>query len=189
MSLWGNLDAANNAPKQGATTGYGGNTGLVSPNTQVYFANNQVAAFIANAAIGVFGVDPTEQDVSRSSDSNTRAQHAGWVIRKSGTGPVVTITANNGATGVNSAVVFSGGGTSNTPATATVSVNSTFHIVSVTVTSGGVYEATPTARPNTGNAAFTVTMGGRANRVMTETIVAMGSMTGDGSDDAYFPDA
>jgi len=27
---------------------------------------------------------------------------------------------------------------------------------------------------------FTVTMGGRANRVETETIVAMGSMTGDG---------
>jgi hypothetical protein len=30
------------------------------------------------------------------------------------------------------------------------------------------------------NAAFTITMGGRANRVQTETLVAMGSMTGDG---------
>jgi len=34
-------------------------------------------------------------------------------------------------------------------------------------------------RPNTGNAVFTVTMGGRANRIQTETLVAMGSMTGD----------
>ena len=33
--------------------------------------------------------------------------------------------------------------------------------------------------PNTGNAVFTVTMGGRANRVQLETLVAMGSMTGD----------
>jgi hypothetical protein len=30
------------------------------------------------------------------------------------------------------------------------------------------------------NAVFTITMGGRANRVHTETLVAMGSMTGDG---------
>jgi hypothetical protein len=32
-------------------------------------------------------------------------------------------------------------------------------------------------------------MGGRANRVQSETLVAMGSMTGDGSDDAIFADS
>jgi hypothetical protein len=32
-------------------------------------------------------------------------------------------------------------------------------------------------------------MGGRANRIQTETVVAMGSMTGDGSDDTFYPDA
>jgi hypothetical protein len=42
-----------------------------------------------------------------------------------------------------------------------------------------MYANTPILRPNTGNAVFTVTMGGRANRVLTETLVAMGSITGD----------
>ena len=32
MSLWGNLDAANNAPKQAGVTGYGGTTGSVKAN-------------------------------------------------------------------------------------------------------------------------------------------------------------
>jgi hypothetical protein len=32
-------------------------------------------------------------------------------------------------------------------------------------------------------------MGGRANRVHTETLVAMGSMVGDGSDDIIYPDS
>ena len=36
MSLWGNLDAQNNAPKQTDTTGYGGNTPQVTGNGQVY---------------------------------------------------------------------------------------------------------------------------------------------------------
>jgi hypothetical protein len=35
----------------------------------------------------------------------------------------------------------------------------------------------------------TVGSGGRAGRVTEETLVAMGSMTGDGSDDAVYPDA
>lgn len=35
----------------------------------------------------------------------------------------------------------------------------------------------------------TVGTGGRAGRVNEETLVAMGSMTGDGADDAVYPDA
>ena len=52
--------------------------------------------------------------------------------------------------------------------------------MNVSITSPGLYANTPIATPNTGNAVFTVTMGGRANRVQTETLVAMGSMSGDG---------
>ena len=59
MSLWGNLDAANNAPKQSDMTGYGGNTPQVTSNAQVYYSNTAINAFINNAAIGVFGVDPS----------------------------------------------------------------------------------------------------------------------------------
>ena len=39
------------------------------------------------------------------------------------------------------------------------------------------------------SASFVVTMGGRSNRIQYETLVAMGSMTGDGSDDTLFPDS
>ena len=45
MSLWGNLDAANNAPKHSAMAGYGGNTPQVTGNGQVYFANTKINAF------------------------------------------------------------------------------------------------------------------------------------------------
>ena len=46
---------------------------------------------------------------------------------------------------------------------------------------GGSYAFTPTAAVSgNANVSFTITMGGRANRVQTETLVAMASMTGDG---------
>jgi len=181
MSLWGNLDAANNAPKQADLIGYGGNTPQQSQNGQVYFANTKISAFMANAAIGLFGVDATEQQ--NALNSLGHPQHAGWVIRKVGTGPVVSITANAGAVAVNSYITFSQGngvnGSGNTAANAQITVNTAGYITSITVNSGGIYANTPIATANQGNSALTVTMGGRAGRIQTETIVAMGSMTGD----------
>lgn len=182
MALWGNLDAANNAPKQTDTTGYGGNTPQVTANGQVYYSNTAISAFVNKAAIGIFGVDTNEQ--SNATAAQGVPPHAGWVLRKVNLGPIVSITANAGATGVNSSITFAGGngiaGSGSSAAAATVAVNSTFHIVSISITTPGLYANTPVATPNTGNAVFTVTMGGRANRVQTETLVAMGSMRGDG---------
>lgn len=182
MSLWGNLDAANNVPKQSDMVGYGGNTPQVTPNGQVYFANTRINAFMSGAALGIFGVDASEQQNTVTS-SLGHPQHAGWVARKVGTGPVVTITANSGAVGVNSYITFAQGngnaGSGNTAANAQISVNTAGYITTITINSGGSYANTPIATPNTGNAVFTLTMGGRANRVQTETLVAMGSMTGD----------
>jgi len=185
MSLWGNLDTANNAPKQSATAGYGGNTPQVTSNAQVYFSNTRSGAFITGSAIGVFGVDAQEQ-INAEASANTLLgvpQHAGWVIRKTGMGPVVAISANAGSVGANSLITFSQGlgrdgsqfGVSN--AVASISVNTAGYITAVTLTSGGLYANTPIATANSGNASFTITMGGRANRVTTETIVAMGTMT------------
>ena len=183
MSLWGNLDAANNAPKHGDTAGYGGNTPQVTANTQVYYSNTRNGAFITGSAIGVFGVDAQEQ-INAEASANTLLgvpQHAGWVIRKTGMGPVVAISANAGSVGANSYITFSQGngrdGTGNTAANAQISVNTAGYIIAVTVNSGGLYANTPVATANSGNASFTITMGGRANRVTTETIVAMGTIT------------
>ena len=182
MALWSNTDAAASAPKNAVASGLG-----VSANGSTLFGNNQIDAIVTDVALGVFGVDATEQGVT-----GNKAQvgaHAGWILRKAGTGPVVSISANTGAVGANSFIIFSGGGTGNTAANARVSVNAAGFIIGVTVNSGGQYLTTPTATPNTGNAVFTVTMGGRANRVQSETLVAMGSMTGDGSDDALYADS
>ena len=56
MSLWGNLDAANNAPKQTVTTGYGGDTPQVTANGQVYYSNTAINAFIENEYLYIFYV-------------------------------------------------------------------------------------------------------------------------------------
>ena len=75
-------------------------------------------------------------------------------------------------------------------ANAQLFVNSVSNVVtSIVLNSVGLYESTPTATVS-GNANVTITlsMSGRANRVHTETLVAMGSMTGDGSDDAIYQD-
>ena len=182
MSLWGNLDASNNAPKQTDTTGYGGDTPQVTANGQVYYSNTAINAFIENNAIGIFGVDTSEQTAATAAQGVP--QHAGWVLRKVGMGPIASITANAGAVGVNATMTITGGNgigatTGSSPATVVVSVNATNHIISVGVTNGGLYANTPVINAMS-NAVFTITMGGRANRVQTETLVAMGSMTGDG---------
>jgi hypothetical protein len=52
----------------------------------------------------------------------------------------------------------------------------------IQIVNPGFYANTPVLTPSSGNAVFTITMGGRANRVQTETLVAMGSMTGDGEE-------
>jgi hypothetical protein len=184
MSLWGNLDASNNAPKQTDTTGYGGDTPQVTANGQVYYSNTAINAFIENAAIGVFGVDTTEQAAATAAQGVP--QHAGWVIRKVGMGPITSVTANADAVGVNATMTITGGNgigatTGSSPATVVVRVNTANYIIAVDVTNGGLYANTPVINAMS-NAVFTIAMGGRANRIQTETVVAMGSMTGDGGD-------
>ena len=196
MSLWGNLDAANNAPKSSAMPGYGGSTPQVTANAQVYYGNTKVDAFITNAEIGVFGVDATEQALTlTAAATKSHPAHAGWIVRKAGMGPVVSISANAGSVSTNGYITFSGGstvtGSGNTAANARIYVNTNGSIANITVITPGLYANTPVGAAPSGNAVLTITMGGRANRVSTETLVAMGSMYGDGTttDDPNFPDA
>ena len=223
MSLWGNLDASNNAPIFWDAGGY---TPNVSANTSVTAnaANGQIAGIFGNTTIGfwregiatgIFGVDTTEANSQLSTGDGRTVTHAGWVERIAFTGPITTITANAAAIAVNSFITFVGGSsgapagmTGNTAANARVYVNTTGHIVNVSVSGGSSYANTPvianvytsltyvenTAAISTSsysNAVFTITMGGRANRVTQETIVAMGSMEGDAtaSDDVNYPDS
>jgi hypothetical protein len=186
MALWGSNDEANNAPKYTVAGGYG-----VSANGETLYQNTSISVYVANSAVGVFGVDTTEQSVA----SNPKGGHAGWVLRKAGTGPVVSISANTGSYSPdgNVYISFTNGGTSNVTANAQVFTNSVSKLITnVVVNTGGEYTLTPTATAVNANAVFTVTMGGRANRVQIETMVAMGSMGADGSsgdDDSVFADS
>jgi hypothetical protein len=95
----------------------------------------------------------------------------------------------------NAYITFTGGGTGNTSANAQLFVNATSNVVTtIVLNSVGLYETTPTATvAGNANVTITLTMGGRANRNTMETLVAMGSMTGDGSasenDDTVYADS
>jgi hypothetical protein len=189
MSLWTQSDASAGAPKfPGVDVGISAGASGAS-----LFGNTQIGAFQTDGnhkiAVGIFGVDTTEQGVSAS--GNTHAQHSGWVLVKQGTGPVVSITANTGAVATNSWLTFTGTAGSTT-ANAWVTCNTAGYIQSVRVDNGGNYLRAP-AITQVGNAVFTITMGGRAGRRQVETLVATGTIgtsgTADAADDAIFPDA
>jgi hypothetical protein len=193
-TLWNNFDGGNAAPIWAATAL------KVAPtraNANVIFSNSNVAVF-ASESIGVYGVSASE--MANTVGEGKKVAHQGWVQRTGFMGPVVSISANANAYGTNSFITFSGGqtssntanpagrGTGNTSANATVSVDANGRIQSITINSGGLYLTTPNATPVSGNAAFTVTMGGRANRFQYETLVALAQMTGDStSDDHILP--
>ena len=81
MALWSNTDANTSVPKFAPSLVNLTNT---QNNSNLMYANTTAGAFITGATIGVFGVDTTEQGVSATTANH--AQHAGWVLRKAGTG-------------------------------------------------------------------------------------------------------
>ncbi len=192
MSLWGNVDASNNAPNFSGLTGYDTSTtgeSLANSQPSSVFGNTYMSATRTNVEFGVFGIDTTEEGLI----TDGQPTHAGWVARTKGSGPIASVTANTDAVGPAASactytLVLSGGGTNNTAAQVSVTTAATGRISSISVSNAGLYTGTPTT--NTfGNTVFTITMGGRNGRTTFETLVAMGSMTGDASDDAIAPDA
>jgi hypothetical protein len=176
-NLWTMTDANTGVPIYAATAL---NLAPTRANANVIFANANVAQAFSEA-VGVYGVDTQEASNTQVTPAAGKMAHAGWVQRTASMGPVISISANAGAFGTNSFVTFSGGGTGATVANATVAVNTNGSVRTITINTAGLYLTTPTAVPVSGNAAFTLTMGGRANRTQYETLVAAGSMTGNGA--------
>ena len=74
MALWSNSDANTSAPKYAVAGGYG-----ISSDGGTLF---DTADTSTGDSIAVFGVDTTEQQAATTSQGG----HAGWVLRKAGTG-------------------------------------------------------------------------------------------------------
>jgi len=186
MPLWSNTDANTSVPKFAPLQL---KVSATQNNSNLAFGNTTISAFIPNEVDGIFGYDTTEQQNAASNSVATLTSghpaHAGWILRKVGTGPVATISISNAGAMSNignAYVTFSSGGAGSVAANAQIFVNTVSNVVqSIVLNSGGTYAFTPTATIS-GNANVTIslTMGGRANRVQTETLVAIASITGDG---------
>lgn len=197
MALWTNLD------------GITGNGKPEYANTTYRVSNSTINADKANTAKyygAVYGVSATE--AANTLADGKKVAHAGWVAQKIGTGPIKSVTIVNGGQNYNSAgyIVVSGGGDGTVNLAYTIansrntlqtfSSNSYWNAIAsvVIVSPGAGFNVAPTLTangPNSANfATFTVELGGRAGRVQYETLVAMGSITGDDpGDDKYFPGA
>lgn len=82
MALWGSKDdAANSTIFAAAQVNRTPNT----TNRGLLFSNTDANLFITGATIGQFGIDVNEQQQSTQS-STERPAHAGWVLRKAGSG-------------------------------------------------------------------------------------------------------
>lgn len=192
MSLWGNEDSAANSPKFGPAQVNRPNT---SGNITALFSNTspnvwQNGTTNMSKVVGSFGVSTDE--VANTSGEGNKVPHAGWNLRTAGLGAldsVVVTSAGASYANTNTFVIVNSVGAN---ATGNVVTNATGNVVSVNITEpGGLFNTTsPTLTITTGTgsgAVLSPVVGGRAGRVQFETIVAMGSMTGDGSDDAILP--
>jgi hypothetical protein len=196
IGTWALVKGSGNAVSPIAMTpnGHFGNTSSGSrASVDVnMFGNTTPGAFIPGMAAGIFGVDATEMGLQHTSG------HAGWVYRKAGTGPVVSVTYSGAtAAGYNNAdilVVKSQQASGN--ATIAMTTNSTGGNLTLSITNVGAGFLTTTipvsnlfitnstggtaaGNSTVGNSTvawFTVNIGGRAGRVHCETLVAMGSL-------------
>ena len=153
MPLWGrndqavtvsaNVESTTGAPigtytavkLGGGANAHYGNTAGSRANVDVQMFNNaSPSAFLANVAVGVFGVSATEQ-ANNKSNAKEHGAHAGWNLRRAGTGPVVSATGTGGLNIANGETVTVSNGSSN--ATLTLTSNATGNIATVAVTSGG----------------------------------------------------
>lgn len=199
MPLWSNYDYRT------------GNGKPLFANTSNAYSNSVINGTAANTDqyYGIVaGVSATEKSAAEGKAQNP--QHAGWVSLKVGTGPIKGVTITSGGTGINSAgyilvtdnsvlgqgtganISFTIANSQNT--LESYSTNSALNaIATITVVDGGSGFSNASALTYTTNGANTTApvlsfvLGGRAGRIQTETLVAMGSITfDDPRDNVYF---
>jgi hypothetical protein len=179
----------------GANAHFGNTSAGSRAATDVAMFNNATpGAFLSGTAVGVFGVSAPEQANNVLNNSVESPAHAGWNLRRAGTGPIVSITANATLTGYNNVNIISvkSPSTDGTNATISYVTNASGGSLVFTITNPGTgfnLATIPTSNisftnatggtPAAGNTTVTnlvVTAGGRAGRIHYETLVAMGSL-------------
>ena len=196
MTLWGNIDYMS------------GNLKPLFANTTNTTSNSVINGTTANVVYGqVVGVSTLEQ--TRANGTPQAPTHAGWVSMKIGTGPAASISVSGG-TGINTGGYFiitdnslertgSGANVSFSIANSqnimqSYSANSNWNVInSIAVVSGGSGYSNASAitvltnGTAIANATLGAILGGRAGRINTEVLVAMGSISGDNpTDNTYF---
>ena len=239
MSLWGRNDqsvtanstttreSSNGAPigtyalvkgdqvgrTSGANAHFGNTSAQSRANVDVRMFNNTTpGAFITGQAVGIFGADATEANF-------TKLTHAGWLVRRAGTGSLASFTINASATAAgynntdiinvrslqasgNATVTFVTNATGGNLVFTVSNVGAGFTSVTIPTSNISVTNSTGgTAAGNTTVTNFIARAGGRAGRVHFETLVAMGSLgaqtapygtaalVADASDDTILPDS
>lgn len=195
MSLYGSNGAANtNVPKHTIVAK------IPQSNNGAIFVNTTPSAFVNNMVVGIYGV--SKNLVATSVSKGRRDTAPGWILRRSGMGPVVSINVTAGGSGYsnNDLAKVTANACLNT--TANVVTNSTGGITGFTnLTNGGgrfpntayvtlAISNTTGGTPNGTSFTGTVTLGGRAGRHHNEVLVAVTSMGANSTiNTAAFPNA
>jgi hypothetical protein len=197
--LWGNKDYP------------AGNQKPVFANTSTTTSNSTTQGTTANSGIGIVaGVSPGEQTASAALPQHPT--HSGWVALKIGRGPITNVRITGVGTGINAdgfivvtdgALTVAQGSGINISFTKANTQNvlqahSTNYlwngVATITIVNAGnagwsnssAITASVSNAANTSQPTFAFTLGGRAGRYSTETLVAMKSITLDDSKDNVF---
>ena len=149
MAEWGKKDYANNIHKYLSTNHPG--------NTNVYLVNS---GRLANATFG----------------GDKAVAHQGWVKINQGTGFVSSIAVSNVSAKVYTSGYLAIAGANTTAANARMVVTGGNNISIIINNVGAGYNTTPTitaSGANNNTLVFTASMGGRAGRIIPETLVVL----------------
>lgn len=193
MGLWKYVKGGKTGSAFSAHTA-NANFGNTSPGSRAnvdvgLYQNVTASAFVNNMAVGIFGVSATEM-ANNVVNKKEHGAHAGWNLRRAGTGPIVSITYTGTATGYSNtdqiiiASTVAGGNGKVTMSTNTSGGNLVLTIVTpgfgflaTNASSNAVYANSTGGATVTGSGAtFLPVAGGRAGRVHYETLVAQHSL-------------
>lgn len=189
MAMWGKTDAAADSPFMAAQQL---KKKANSANRTALYGNTTTTA-------GVFAVDKNE--IHAAATNHKGPAHTGWVLRKLGTGSIVSLSVSAGGTGYSNTDVLNVAAptTGGTNAAGTIATDANGTITAVTLTSKGsgftsktptVAVANSTGGASTGTGAtFAAVAGGKAGRIFQEVLAAIGITTDNAADDTIYPNA